>query len=225
VKRSNWFLGILAVFTAILVFIRPNYGWQLRRFLAPNFYGAQSSALDLALENERLKTELAKLKNIQSQLPTKPPEYIRAVVYSRYPMNFKNELTLSVGKNGGVSEGAAVVFDGVLIGRITKVFDDTSLVETVFDGRFGAAVRIGSAGVDALLRGGSFPGVVLIPAKSDIKTGDIVYSASPDFPYGLPIAEIGEVKASSDRLFKEASLNFVYDINAVENVLVAKNAP
>lgn len=223
--KDTLLLIILITLLVVLILFKPYYGWEVRKFLAPNFYGVQSNAPDLALENESLKAELTKLQNIESQLPTKPAGYIRAVVYSRYPMNFKNELTLNVGKNDGISEGAAVVFGGVLIGRIAKVFDDTSLAETVFDSRFGTAVRIGSAGIDALLRGGALPDVALMPAKSDVKSGDIVYSASPDFPYGLPIAEIGEAKVSSDRLFKEASLNFVYDINAVENVLVTKNAP
>lgn len=221
-KRDSWVLVILIFLTAILVVLRPSYGWKLRNLifqpLAP-----ERDEYSLASENEALKAELAILKNIKSQIPEKPESYLRAIVYSRYPMNLKNELLVNAGRNEGVHAGQAVVFGKVLIGKVEKVFDDTALIETIFDNRFETTVRVGGAGVNALLQGGAMPKLSLIPKNADIKKGDIVYSASPSFPYGLTVSEVNEVKISSDQLFKEASLNFSYDINGVQTVLIAKN--
>jgi rod shape-determining protein MreC len=222
VKKNTRLSAILIVFIALLVFFRPSYGWKLRGFLMPVARIQDNVALGLAAENQSLKAELAKLQNIKSQIPEKPPAFVRAMVYSRYPLNFKDEMLLSAGRNEGVALGSVVVFEGVLVGKISKVFDDMSLVQTIFDSRFQSAVRVGTAGVDALLKGGSLPEIDLIPLKAKIESGDIVYTVSPDFPYGLPVGEVESIKVSANQLFQEATLSFAYDINAVETVLVAK---
>ncbi len=198
----------------------PSYGWELKSFLTRGV--PPESASSTVIENEGLKAELAKLTNVSSQFPDKPTNYLRAMVYSRYPMNFKNEFLIDIGKNEGVSAGKAVMFGGILIGKIEKTFDDTALVETVFDSRFQTPVRIGAEGIDALFKGGSLPQVGLITLKSATANGDIIYSASPDFPYALAMGELGDAKVSQDQLFREAPANFAYDINGIKTVLVAK---
>lgn len=189
--------------------------------MVPDFYRGGRSP-DLLLENENLKAELAKLQSIKSQLPERPREFLRTVVYSRYPFNFKSEMLVGVNRDESVAVGKAVVFGGVLVGEVQEVFGDTALVITVFDSRFKSAVRIGRGGADALFKGGSLPKIVLIPLGAKVAEGDIVYSASPDFPYGLPLGRVRDIKASSDNLFKEATLDLAYDINALQTVLISK---
>lgn len=220
--RKNYLVPVLlTAFIALLIFLEPSYGWKIRSFFVRR--GSEDGGtVSAKLENEALQAELAKLKNVESQLSGKPANYIKAIVYSRYPLNFKNEFLIDNGRNEGVAENAAVVFGGALIGKIDKVFDDTSLVVTIFDSRFRTPVRIGSVGVNALFEGGSLPKATLISLKADVSSGDIVYSASPDFPYALPLATIGDIKASTDQLFREATLNFAYDMNSIQTVLVAK---
>jgi cell shape-determining protein MreC len=111
----------------------------------------------------------------------------------------------------------------VLLGKTTRVFDTTSLVQTVFDDGWQSAVRVGRQGTDALLKGGSNPRLTLIGKTARIATGDIVYSASERFPYGLSIASVKDVKLSADRLFQEAELQFDYDLNDIRAVSVFNN--
>lgn len=218
-SKGNWVLVALATVLTILIFLVPRLAWRLRAILVPELPDASGN---LAIENVALKAELAKLQNIESQLPGKSYNYIRAIVLSRYPMNFKNEFLVDAGANQGVEKGRAVVFGGNLIGRVEKVFGDTALVKTVFDGGFEAPVRIGPFAIDALFKGGLLPQLALIPLEANINPGDIVYSASSDFPYGLAIGDIKEVKVSKDKLFREATLKFAYDLNEIKNVLIAK---
>lgn len=220
-QKSNWILFILIIVLAVLILFKPYYGWEIRKFLAPDF-GAGNNAQKLALENENLKAELARLEDAKTQFPDRTPGFIGAMVYSRYPMNFKNEFLISAGAKDGVLANKAVIISGVLIGKVSKVFNTTALVQTIFDGGFQATVRIGNRGVQALLRGGTLPKLTMIPLAAGVSKGDIVYSASADFPYGLSIGTIENVSTSSDKLFHEATLNFAYDINSVSAVLVAK---
>ncbi|MBI4087487.1 MAG: hypothetical protein HY434_01510 [Candidatus Liptonbacteria bacterium] len=210
---------VLIAFLLFLILFKPFYGWWLRNFFAPN--PGEGVNLDARLENEALKAEIAKL-NVLSQNPTRRPGYVSAIVYSRYPFNFKNEILINKGKNDGVLVGSPVFFGAVLLGRIEKVFNDDALVQTVFDDRFQLSAGIGNSGVKALFKGGSLPKLSLIPLAPPIAEGDIVYSVSPDFPYGAPIGEVRNPAFSSDRLFREASLRFSYDLGEVKTVLVKK---
>ncbi len=83
-------------------------------------------------------------------------------------------------------------------------------------------VRIGSAGVNGLLQGGSYPTVGSIASTAKIAPGDIVYSAAPGLPYAAPLAQVTATSTSADSLFQQASLSFPYDVNNVETVLIMK---
>lgn len=219
-KRNILVSAVLIIVLLLLIFFKPSLGWKLRSLLAPAQFLYDEKSL--VQENQTLKAELAQLKIIKSQLPDKPPSYLRAAIYSRYPMNFKNEFLVNAGLRDGVIAGRAVAFNRILIGKVEKVFEDTALVETIFDGRFQSSARIGERGFSALLQGGSLPKAILIPQKAEVKKGDIIYSVSPDFPYGLAVGEVAAIQVSADKLFLEATINFAYDINMVQTVLIAK---
>lgn len=220
-RRNWWFLIVCIAVLIAAVFLEPSYGWKLRGLLSPGST-LQADYPGLAAQNEVLSARLAKLQNLALQLPNAPPNYLRAMVYSRYPLNFKNEILVDAGANQGVAIGKAVVFQGILIGSVEKVFSDSSLVRTIFDGTFKVPVRVGSAGYDALLVGGAYPKATSMEKKAVLHAGDIVYTAASGFPYGLPIAVIRAAGISPDGLFAEAALGFAYDINSVQTVLIVR---
>ena len=230
ISNSHWAAVALIVVLALLIFFAPSYGWTVRGWLGPRPGGPDGSGVgtsaandqNLAAENDALKAQLATLQVVASQLPTSTPSTVRAMVYSRYPMNFRNELLVNAGSDDGVAAHAAVTFQGMLIGQVEKVFSDTSLVQTIFDNTLKMPVRIGSGGADGLLQGGSDPIVGSIASNAPIKPGDIVYSAAPGIPYALPIAQVVATGTSADSFFEQATLSFPYDVNDVETVLIAK---
>lgn len=229
-KRDTWFLIACILVLAALIFFAPQEGWQLRAWLSPQLPGGATSAIgtssaggeDLAAQNEALKAQLAELENIASQIPNASTSYVRAMVYSRYPFNFKNELLINAGSRDGITAGKAVIFQEILIGTVENAFSDSALVETVLDSNFKMPVRVGSAGYDALLVGGASPALTSIVKTARINAGDIVYTAAPGIPYGLPVAIVAATSTSPDNLFEDATLNFAYDMNAVQTVLVAQ---
>lgn len=230
-SNNRWVVGALVVVLLFLIFFVPSYGWTLHTWLSPasggsaeSNGGAASPAADptLAAQNDALQAQLAVLQVMASQLPTSTPNAVRAMVYSRYPMNFRNELLVNAGSDEGVASGNAVTFQGMLVGQVQKVFENESLVQTIFDNDLKMPVRIGSAGIDGLLQGGADPMVGSIAGTAMIAPGDIVYSAAPDIPYAQPIAEVMATSTSADSLFQQATLSFPYDINNIETVLVIK---
>lgn len=219
--RNRYFLGILIFALTLFILLAPSYGFRLRNFLSPPATG-QTDGASIAAQNEALKAELAKLQAVEDQLPNASSSETRAMVYSRYPMNFKNELLIDAGAPDGVIPGKGVLFQGVLIGTVYQVFSDGSVVQTVFDPNFRMPVRIGSAGVDALLQGGAEPMAISISKGAKVQDGDIIYSAAPGIPYSLPIGEIEGVSVSANSLFQQATVDFAYDINGIQTVEIER---
>jgi rod shape-determining protein MreC len=221
-RKSNIVIlcGLCIVLLLFIIFA-PSYGWRTRQFFAaPNVISSDNQ--NVAAENETLKAELAQVQTLQSELPTSSVNDIRAMVYSRYPFNFKNELLVNAGSDQGVASGSAVFFQGMLIGRIQTVWRTTALVQTIFDNNFKMPVRVGVKSYDGLLQGSSYPVVESIAKSSIVNPGDIVYAAGSGFPYGLPIGEVKATSTSADSLFEQASLNFTYDINSIQTVFIQK---
>lgn len=226
----RWILGTCIVILLGLIFFEPSYGWDLHQFLDPQPYsGAQNAigqadGVSLAAENDSLKAQLATLQTIAAQIPLEPQQYIRGMVYSRYPLNFKNEILVNVGAREGVATGSAAVFQGMLIGKVIRVFPDEALVQTVFDSGFTIPVRVGASSYDGLLQGGSYPKVGSIVKTATLAAGDVVYTAAPGLPYGLPIGEVAATSTSADSLFQDATIVFPYDINTIQTILIAQGA-
>jgi len=218
-QKNLWFLGTLIFILLLFIVIAPSWGMQLRAFIGPRAL-SPSESVALETENISLKAQLGELGVIKNQLPVVATNEISAMVYSTYPMNFKNEVTLNVGSDDGVAPRDAVLLDGGLFGLVERTATHQALVETVFDPRFRMPIRIGTAGYDGLFTGGPYPRVTLIAKDAKLAVGDVVYAASADVPYAIPIAELSQMDVSPSDSSQEASLSFAYDANAVQAVAV-----
>ena len=221
------------------MFFYPGFSWKIQTFFSPTKNPQSGEYQRIVLENESLNAEVALLRQIKKNLPAKSDAFLPVFVYSRYPFNFKNELLVNAGANQGVeiSQAAVIVPSNstssnpirnyisngtspILVGKVEKVFENVSLIQTIFDSRFQSAVRIGASGITALLKGGNEPALSLIPKDAKVADGDIVYSASPDFPYGIAIGNANNVRISSDQLFQEADVETNYNPNELQSLLI-----
>ncbi len=223
---NRWFTATVALIIFILLFF-PAASWRIQHIARYGFRENVENPDVLRAENMQLKSELANSQDSVRVSPKSLKEGIPAFVYSQYPMPFKNELMISVGEKQGVKVGDPVIFSipgggEFLIGKIAKAWSNYASVQTIFDKEFKMAVRVGKNGADSLLSGGVVPQLTLIPKAKPIEPGQIVYSASPDLPYGVAIGEVGVVTLIPETSMQEAELTVPYDPNAIHSVLVDK---
>lgn len=148
-------------------------------------------------------------------------EALVAQVYSTYPFNHRNLLSINGGARNQVKPGLSVTIDGkFLLGQVIESLERLSVVRTIFDKDFSLPVRLGDEGINALLAGGQSPRLTLIEKNARIKEGDLVYSAGRDFPYGLKIGTVGIITDSLAKSFKEAVLDLPYQMNNLQKVVV-----
>jgi len=228
--QRGFLIPIFLFILIVLVLWSPDFLWKLRSLPVPS-QPIEGEFEVLRAENSYLKARLADQVGGFEELPLSFGTAL-ANVYSRYPLNFKHELVIDKGARDQIAPGAVVVVPDsessssskvFLVGSITSVWKSKGFVRTIFDHRFKDAVHIGSKKISGLFVGGLNPTVSLIPKDAKISSGDVVISASPELPYGVILGRIKEIRPSSDQLFKEASLEVLYDINNLTAVAVEIN--
>lgn len=214
---------IIATFFLISIFA-GNYFVSVKNFILELISGNSDfvEINELRIENESLK---ARLENSCSLLNLEAKDdltYKTAKIFSTYPFNNRNSFAINLGSNNGIQPKMAVLAgEGVLLGQISEVFKNYSLVKSIFDPNFKIPVRIGSNEINALFEGGNTAMVTMIDKKSIIAIGDSVYTSSSDFFYGLRIGEIAEIFDQDEKnIFKKSVIKIGYNFNDLREVLV-----
>lgn len=181
----------------------------------------------LEFENKILKEEMERLRRLKGEeQPALKKERRRAAVYSSYPFNDKNVFVIDFGSAEGARVGMPVVLgENVLVGRIVKVSNFESLVRTIFDSGWVSGASIGLGEVRAALKGGLPPRLELVTRESEIKTGDLVYNTSPEFPLNMVVAVVDSAKQGSGKFWSEISVKPPFSRDSLRTVNVLVNFP
>ncbi len=153
---------------------------------------------------------------------------IPSQVIARSPNAWYRTLVINRGYRQGVERDMAVITPRGLVGRITTVAKDTSVVLLITD-------REGAVG--ALVQENRVPGIVngnaqsrvlemrQIPYYGEIKKGDTVITSrfSGYFPQGIVIGTVEAVTSDPEALKKTATIKPAVDLDNVEEVLIIKD--
>jgi cell shape-determining protein MreC len=175
----------------------------------------------LQLENQSLRAQLVELLQRPQFVEEGKELYVSASVYSYYPLNVSDELLINAGSEQGIKEGLAVYADkGILLGQVIKVYDKQSVVKTILTPDWEIPVKLGANKVDALYVGGHSPKLTLISKKKVVLGGETVMSASKDLPFGIELGQVGELRETTEGVFREADITIPYQMSDIETVLV-----
>ena len=142
--------------------------------------------------------------------------------------NSGNWILIDKGSTDGIAKNMPViVYDGILIGKVEEVFPDSSKVNLISSALSSVNAYDLETGAKGVVRGESGLGIILdIVDQSDVlKQGDIVATSGlgGNFPKGLLIGSIQEVKNSGDKLFQQALIIPRTKYANLEVVFVIKN--
>lgn len=181
----------------------------------------------LKLENESLKAQLQKAQIFYTSFENSEEDkalaqkYIPAKIFSTYPFNIKGALTLNKGANQGIKKDSAVLAgEGILLGQISEVYENSSIVRTVYDPKWQLPVKVGEEKINGLFVGGNDPKITLI--EKPVKIGDAIFIDSKDFPLFLKLGEIKEMREENGGVFKEVAIvKTPYNISELDTVYVS----
>lgn len=170
-------------------------------------------------ENKRLR-EMLKLRE-QSHRP-----FIPADVIGRNAAGGRNFITLNVGEDKGVAVGDPVVTGTGLVGIVSAVSGNFSLVRTLLDVDSRIAARLTNASADGLIVAGSFGRLVMmnVARRYSVQPGDIVETSSLStlVPPGIAIGMVTSVKDQKGKLFKKIEVDPAVNYSAISATFVMK---
>ena len=183
---------------------------------------------NLHLENMRLKqfeilsnmyeSENLLLKNQLNLVPQKIPNFITARAISAPGNVFAHSLLINSGRSAGIEKGNAVLFNGMFIGQIVSVGNNSSRVLLISDVNSMIPVVVSNNRIPSILTGENLilPSLKFLPNNVKLNHGSIVQTSGHGglLPAGLPIGSV--VKHSSEKNYVRPLI----DLNLIDYLQV-----
>ena len=191
--------------------------------------------IKLKNENKKLLAENTKLKEVKrendflkKQLSVSSDENLDLVladVIGREPESLGNYITISVGMEEGIEKEQAVIdAGGILIGRISEAFKNSSKVILVTDPQSSIDAFAQQTRTKGVAKGkfGTSVLMEMVSQNEKIEIGETVITAGigEKMPKGLVIGKVKSVEESDSDVFKKVVLELSTDFRKIERVFV-----
>ena len=184
---------------------------------------------DVARQADAVSRENARLRQALNFLSTHE-DYVAvdAYIISWSSTDWSNTLTLNRGTNAGVAENMCVITaNGEVVGLVTEVGPNYSLVKTVLDSTLEISTNIATSGYNGMVKGGYISGnetllrMDYLPSSSIIRNKDqVVTSGSTVYPRGLIVGSVVDAGFEETGVAKYALLEAAADIRSLEQVFI-----
>ena len=146
----------------------------------------------------------------------------------RDPSNYGKYITIDLGAKNGVKENQAVtVSGGVLIGKVVKVFDNSSKVMLITSPDSSVNSIAQTTRANGVAKGKYATGVKLemIDQSEDLISGDLIITSGLEngIPKGLIIGKISNIEESANKVFKVANLDLFANFSQIEEIFIIKD--
>lgn len=185
-----------------------------------------------ALESKKILDENKSLKNMLGISKEYQHFNIKLgnVVFREHD-NWTKTFTINLGANDGIKLNQAVVHEEGLVGRITAVNSNTSVVTTILDPTSSVSVTISTINEPAILKGDleqkseNKLKLTYIPLDTEISISDILYTSGLGsmYPSSIPVGKIVEVVNNKNDVDRYAIVEPNVDIRKVSEVGVIIN--
>jgi rod shape-determining protein MreC len=184
----------------------------------------------LLAENNRLKEVEKENKDLRQQLdlaPRKDFDLEASFIVAQDPQGLGNYFLIDKGENAGLKVGmAAIVSNGLLVGRVTEIYSNGAKITLITDPGSAVNTEVQDSGAKGILKGEYGLGLKMdmISQAEVLNEGDAVISSGlgGEVPRGLTIGKVGQVNQSANRLFQEASVVPAVDFSNLRVIYIIK---
>lgn len=207
------------------------------------------SVKKLKNENEKLEKEIEELEyklleiesieadneNLRDKLEIKDRYNHFKLVYADIIVknydNFDETFVINKGKKDGIKLKQTVITADGLLGHISSVSDETSVVTTILEPNVSVGVEIASVNKNALVKGDfslkneAKLKLTYIPIDTEVSVSETVYTSGIGevYPKGIPVGTIEEVINKKNEIDRYAIVKPLVDINNITSVGIIIN--
>jgi rod shape-determining protein MreC len=181
-----------------------------------------------AAGQKELQKENAELRKQLGLIPSKSFDLEAGFVIGQNPQKLGSWIMIDKGGKNGIRIGMPVIVSqGIIIGKVEEVYQDTAKVILLTDSESVVNVRDLETEAKGVVRGKFGLGLVLEMVSQDdtLNAGDslITSGLGGDLPKGLLVGKIQEPKVSLDQIFQEATVAAPVKYSNLDVVFVVKN--
>lgn len=253
VRSRNFILFILLEAICFYFIINTNNYWSASFFNTSNQYAARlltwSNAIqtysqlravndDLALENQRLHSELMRLQQSKPVAPVAYQadslfanrfQYRVAKVMNNTTQLANNTLTINKGTDDGIQPGMGVISSTGLVGKVRFCNQHFSVVTSILHSEFRISSRLVKANEIGSTRWeGADPRIMTlldISRYKPVSKGDSVVTSeyNSTFPPGILIGRVRNVGIRPDQTFHDINVDVATNFSNLSYVYVVTN--
>lgn len=214
-----------------------------------SFFGRLFPFVESEGENERLKQDVFRLKNLvikQADLIYRLKNEIKGLsdfyergeasvrpvianVIGYDTLEFKKSILLDAGNKHGVSINDTVISGNALVGRVSSVARFTSCVQLITDPDIRVPARVLETRDQGIVTGDSsfVCQMEYVPDSADVKEGYRIVTSGAGGTYSssIPIGTVIKGEKMEGNLFLNISVRPIANVSKIESVLVVRNKP
>ena len=217
---------------------------------AEQYYSYMFRYEALAAENEALKARIAEMEDTARQAGSTTRENLRlrelmglettfeqydkvdANIISWSSTDWTNTITVSKGASSGIQEDmCAITSTGQVVGLVSEVGPNYSIIKTVLDSTLEISCIIASSGHNGMVKGGYYDYNQInhlimdyLPSSAIIRNSDqVVTSGSTVYPRNLIVGYIVDADYNDTGVGKYAVLEPAAEIASLEQVFIITN--
>jgi rod shape-determining protein MreC len=157
-------------------------------------------------------------------------EYIQAKIISNSINKRNNYLMINKGDNQGVRVGMAVISPDGVVGIVKVVSKNFSSVMSLLhsDSKISAKIKRNNFSTGSVSWNGKTPGISQmkeVPPHIDVQIGDTIITSgfSLDFPEGVFIGTVNEIRTRPGDNFHTLDIKLSTDFSIIDHVYVVRN--
>lgn len=187
-----------------------------------NFLAAQVVGL------EQEKNENGALREQLDLLPRDKFNLVGSFIIGQDPLGMSSWALIDKGEDAGIKPGmAAIVFNGILAGKVDEVYAHSAKVNFLINANSSINVFDLETGAKGIVRGEYGLGLVLdMVSQTDLLKvdDDIVTSGlGSNIPKGLLIGKVRDIQTSPDKLFQGALISSRIKYANLDTLFIIKN--
>jgi rod shape-determining protein MreC len=201
------------------------------------YFNLRKSNLTLSTENAALRAQIAQSYQIFDQktftvndtVYRLQYDYIQAKIISKSVNKRNNYIMINKGTNQGIAIGMAVISPNGVIGVVKNASSNFSSVQSLLhsDSRLSAKIQRGNF-FGSILWDGKSPEMsqmLDVPLHFDARIGDTIITSgySLDFPEGIPVGIVNEIRTKPGDNFHTLNIKLTTDFYNIDHVYVVRN--
>jgi rod shape-determining protein MreC len=225
-------LGLSSITDRVVQTVSALGSFQVLQERTAELESINRSLLAENLRLQEIERENQRLRELLSFGETRPGIELRggqiiARVIGRDSNNFLNFVMVDLGSRHGIEVGMPVLNNEGLVGRVSEVTNASSKILLISDPLSTVNAILQSSRLTGVVNGvvGDNPVMGFIPQGTLVGVGEVVLSSGMggNFPKGIPIGQVIEVRQRDFEVFQEAVVRPIVDFDRLEFVLIVTN--